>query len=154
MSAGWHASISETRRWGKSLNCSHVGSGEKTKRGQVSVPEVSSCQSAVLVSICGSLTCRLPDKGKQAKGQTVWAAVQFFTEVAGWWLQVPVKAALSCGVAALLVRMLAVEGHDLPMRHHGVSHIKGPTLHPSDDHTAPLGRDQTASCHKMGPKIQ
>lgn len=84
----------------------------------------------------------------------MWAAVQFFTEVAGWWLQVPVKAALSCGEAALLVRMLAVEGHDLPVRHHGVSHIKGPTLYPSDDHTAPLGWDQTASCHKMGPKIQ
>lgn len=84
----------------------------------------------------------------------MWAAAQFLTEVAGWWLQVPVKAALSCSEAALLVRMLAVEGYDLPVRDHGVSHIKGPTLHPSDDHTAPLGRDQTASCHKMGPKIQ
>lgn len=84
----------------------------------------------------------------------MWAAVRFFTEVASWWLQVSVKAALSGGEAALLVRMLAVEGHDLPVRHHGVSHIKGPALHPSDDHTAPLSRDQTASCHKMEPVIQ
>lgn len=81
------------------------------------------------------------------------AAVQVFTEVAGWWLQVPVEAALSGGEAALLPGMLAVEGHDLPVRHHGVSHVEGPTLHPSDDHVAPLGRDQTARCHRMRPKM-
>lgn len=79
----------------------------------------------------------------------MWASVQFSTEVAGWWLQFAIEAALSSGEAALLVGMLAVEGHDLPVRHHGVSHIKGPALYPGDDHAAPLGWDQTASCHKI-----
>lgn len=94
------------------------------------------------------------EREKKTKGQTVWvaAAVQVFTEVAGWWLQVSVKAALSGREAALLVGMLAVEGHDLPVGHHGVSHVEGPALQTSDDYTAALGGDQTSSYHKITAK--
>lgn len=69
-----------------------------------------------------------------------------FTEVAGWRLELPVEAGLGGAKAALLLGVFAVEGHVFPVRNHGISNVKGPALHPSDDHTAPLGGDETASC--------
>lgn len=70
----------------------------------------------------------------------------FFTHVAGWWLQLPIKAGLGCGEAALLVRMFAVERHIFSMRNHGICNVKRPALHSIDHHTASLSRDETASC--------
>lgn len=69
-----------------------------------------------------------------------------FTEVAGWRLQLPVQAGLGAAEAALLLGVFAVECHVLPVRNHGVGNVKGPALHPSDDHAAPLSGDEAASC--------
>lgn len=72
-----------------------------------------------------------------------WAG---FTKVAGWWLQLSIKAGLRCSEAALLVRMFAVEHHIFPVRNHAVRHVKWPAFHSTNNHAASLGRDETASC--------
>lgn len=69
-----------------------------------------------------------------------------FTKVAGWWLQLSIKADLSCSEAALLVRMFAVERHIFPVRNHGICNVEWPALHSTNNHTASLSRDETASC--------
>lgn len=71
-----------------------------------------------------------------------------FTKVAGWWLQLSIKAGLGCSEAALLARVFAVERHIFPVRNHGVCDIKRPALHSTNHHTASLGRDETAGCEK------
>lgn len=81
----------------------------------------------------------------KGKGQTAWV-VQVFTEVAGWWLQISIKASLSRREATQLVGVFAVERHIFPMRDHAVCNVERPPLHATDDHTAPLSQDQAASC--------
>lgn len=46
--------------------------------------------------------------------------------------------------------MFAVERHVFPVRNHGVGNVEGPALHPDDDHAAPLGGDEAASCEDAG----
>lgn len=76
-------------------------------------------------------------------GLHAWAR---FTEVAGWGLQLSIKAGLRCSEAALLARMFAVEHHVFPVRNHAVRHVKWPAFHAANDHAASLGGDETASC--------
>lgn len=100
----------------------------------------SACQPPRLLFVVLDMLTRV-----KGKGQTAWA-VQVFTEVAGWCLQISIKAGLSCREAALLVRFFAVERHIFPMRDHGVCNVERPPLHATDDHTAPHSRNQAASC--------
>lgn len=90
----------------------------------MNIPKVSNCQSR---------------KGNPCG----WSR---FTKVAGWWLQLSIKADLSCSEAALLLRMFAVERHIFPVRNHGVCNVEWPALHSTNKHTASLSRDETASC--------
>lgn len=111
--------------------------------------KVHKCSRSIRPSVCQPprLLFVVLDMLTQVKGegQTAWA-VQVFTEVAGRWLQISIKAGLSRREAALLVGVFAVERYIFPMRDHGVCNVERPTLHATDDHTAPPSRDQAASC--------
>lgn len=133
-SPGSQASISETSRWGKSLYCSHVGSGKTKEKAHEWL------QKCLQLSIMSSNRCRCRKKDKRP----VWGGAGF-TEVAGWWLQLSVEAGLRCGQVALLARVFTEERHVFPVRDHRVRHVKRPALHSANHHTAPLGGDETAS---------
>lgn len=79
-----------------------------------------------------------------------------FTEVAGWWLQLSVKAGLVCGEAALLARVFAKEHHIFPVRNHAVCHVERPALHSTNHHAASRSGDETASCanDQQGVKVE
>lgn len=100
--------------------------------------KVSHCQSTNPLLML--TTCR---DSKDTGSACGWSGL---TKVAGRWLQLSIKAGLSCSEAALLVRMFAVERHILSVRNHGICNVKGPALHSSEDHAASLSRDETASC--------
>lgn len=86
------------------------------------------------------------DTETEIKGWPVWVVQVRITKVAGRWLQLSIKAGLVCNEAALLVRMFAVEHHILPVGNHGICNVKWPALHSTNNHTASLSRDETASC--------
>lgn len=85
--------------------------------------------------------------------ETQKSLVPILTQVTGWWLQLPIEAALGGGVAAVLVRMLAVESYVLPVRNHSVRDVERPALLPADHHAAPLGWDVAASWESHGEVV-
>lgn len=71
-------------------------------------------------------------------------------KVAGWCLQLSVKAGLGCGEAALLMRMFAEERHVFPVGNHGICNIKRPAFHATNHHAASLSRNETTSSTVWG----